>query len=89
MAERSWQFHTIARQLGAAVRYEWRWRARSADGTTTESQRSFLSLTECVEDARREGFTGEADPTRGFGVTRGGERGLSVRDAGEDDTSAP
>ena len=58
----SWEFITKAVRSANAVSWEWAWRCTGPDGATQTSERTFSSFRECIADARRHGFTGEADP---------------------------
>lgn len=44
-----WNFHTSDDGL-------WLWRVVSAEGPETQSQQSFPTLSECIMDAKRNGF---------------------------------
>ena len=85
--EGSWQFQTIARQLGKAIRYEWCWRT-TIDGLTSTSKRTFPTLTECVEDARHCGFRGTVDPAAGFRFTNRADHGVNIQQSDSDGRSA-
>lgn len=58
----TWEFITKAVRSANAVSWEWEWRYTDSDGARRASERTFPSFTECVADARRHGFTGDAEP---------------------------
>jgi hypothetical protein len=52
-----WQFQPEQERRDASVR--WRWRAYSQTGALAmQSESSFETLTECMEDARARGYGG-------------------------------
>ena len=58
----TWEFVTKPVRTTHSVAWEWAWRFRAEDGSTTTSERTFASFWECTADARLHGFTGEAEP---------------------------
>ena len=58
----TWEFITKPVRSANAVSWEWVWRCDAPDGTKKASPRTFSSFRDCVADARRNGFTGDADP---------------------------
>jgi hypothetical protein len=52
-----WEFSPVKDPRDGSV--HWRWRAYTQTGTLAlESERTFESLTECMTDARRQGYAG-------------------------------
>jgi hypothetical protein len=58
----NWEFITKPVRTANAVSWEWEWRVVREDGVRQSSARTFSSFRECIADARRHGFTGDADP---------------------------
>lgn len=58
----TWEFITKAVRSANAVSWEWEWRHTTEGGAQEASARTFASFRECVADARRHGFTGDAEP---------------------------
>lgn len=75
----TWQFHTLSVALPNGVRYEWTWRTVCAGEQPAGANRSFASLRECVADAERNGFRGDADPGLGFRVGDRRDAGMVVK----------
>ena len=61
-----WEFVTTRRSGPDFTAWEWEWRRISPDNTSVRSSRSFTSFTACVADARKNGFTGNAEPSGTF-----------------------
>ena len=61
----AWVFKPACRTDDRSTAQLWAWHARRADGGTVSSVLLFDTLSECVRDARRNGFDGEVDPTQG------------------------
>jgi len=59
----TWEFITKPVHGTNAVSWEWEWRCASDDGSHKSSARTFSSFSECIADARLNGFTGDADPS--------------------------
>jgi hypothetical protein len=57
----SWEFITKPVRAPNSVSWEWEWRHKEDDGSQRASTRTFASFRECIADARRHGFTGDAD----------------------------
>ena len=55
-----WEF--VTRPVGGAgfVAWNWEWRVVRDDGSRTVSARTFVTLRDCIADARVQGFTGDA-----------------------------
>ena len=58
----AWEFITKPIRSTNAVSWEWEWRCAEGDGGRRASERTFPSFAECMADARRHGFTGDAEP---------------------------
>ena len=58
----TWEFITKAVRSANAVSWEWEWRCADSDGAARASERTFPSFRECIADARRHGFAGDAEP---------------------------
>jgi hypothetical protein len=69
----TWEFITKAVHTGNSVSWEWTWRWKSQDGSSSASPRTFASFRDCVADARRHGFTGDADPSESGTLFQGPE----------------
>ena len=74
----TWRFHTVPVLKDKAIRYEWTWEAVPAEGPAEKAALSFASVSECIQDARRCGFTGEIDLSNGFRVGERSDTGLLV-----------
>lgn len=57
VAHRTWHFHTARTVRAHGVHYEWTWRAMCDKQEVAAAAQSFLTLYECVADAKRNGFT--------------------------------
>jgi hypothetical protein len=78
MATRVWKFKTVARTTPTSAAHYWQWQVVSAEGSVKASENVFGTLTECVQDAQRNGFTGRVDPVDGRAVSTPYGRQLEV-----------
>jgi hypothetical protein len=64
--KRIWIFRNVTHRGSATdLTQVWQWRAEASDGTVSVSAKSFVTLPECVADAKRCGFAGDVDPSTG------------------------
>jgi len=61
-----WEFFTQRVSGADYTEWRWKWRRMKSDGTSLESTESFTTLKVCVQDARKNGYTGK-DPALGGG----------------------
>ena len=78
VAHRTWHFYTARIVSAHGVRYQWTWRASCEKQEVAAADQSFLTLYECVADAKRNGFTGDADPNSGFRVGDHRDAGMLI-----------
>ena len=57
-----WEFITKPVRGTNSVSWEWEWRCKAGDESEKASARTFSSFRECIGDACRHGFSGDADP---------------------------
>ncbi len=56
-----WEFFTQRVSGSDYTEWRWKWRRIRPDGTTLESSATFATLKACVQDARKNGYSGK-DP---------------------------
>ena len=64
MTADKWEFFTSVETGLNWAGSRWRWRVRRRDGNNLSAPTAFATLLECVEDAKRHGFTGTVDGSK-------------------------
>ena len=78
MARCTWKFKTVAETTLTSAAHYWHWQVVLADKSVRLSTRLFGTLGECVQDARRNGFTGIVDSLDGRIVSTSNGRQLEI-----------